>query len=73
MTEKAVKRHPHCGVPGHGPAHRFAAIDCYACMQCDEWLEEKCTDPDCEFCKRRPERPTGGENPYEATPATPFQ
>ena len=56
--EKAAKRHPHCGVEGHGPAHRFETADAYACLACDVWLEEKCTDPDCSFCKKRPARPS---------------
>lgn len=24
----------------------------------DEWCEKQCTDPDCEFCVNRPERPS---------------
>mgnify|MGYP000344529055 CR=1 FL=1 len=56
--EKAAKRHPHCGVPGHEPARRFDAIDAYACMACDVWLEAKCTDPECRFCSKRAPRPS---------------
>jgi hypothetical protein len=31
--------------------------DAYTCIQCDIWLEKRCKDPECEFCKDRPERP----------------
>ena len=26
-------------------------------VEANEWLEKKCSDPNCEFCKNRPERP----------------
>lgn len=28
------------------------------CPRCDVWLESACTDPACEFCARRPEKPS---------------
>ena len=28
-------------------------IDAHMCLYCGELLEEKCSDPDCEFCKGR--------------------
>lgn len=31
--------------------------DAYFCKQCNEWIDSKCSDPECEFCKDRPERP----------------
>ena len=31
--------------------------DSYYCPQCNEWIESKCGDESCEFCKDRPERP----------------
>lgn len=31
--------------------------DCYYCMKCHIWLEPKCDDLFCLFCKRRPARP----------------
>lgn len=36
--------------------------DAYYCESCDAWLETKCTDPDCEFCYTRPERPSEVDN-----------
>ncbi len=32
--------------------------DAYFCSFCDVWIEEKCSDMDCEFCKDRPFRPS---------------
>lgn len=31
--------------------------DALACISCNEWLEEACTDPMCSFCAGRPETP----------------
>lgn len=31
--------------------------DAYYCVECNEWLEAKCDDPDCEDCAERPDRP----------------
>ena len=31
--------------------------DSYYCPQCNEWIESKCGDESCEFCKDRPEGP----------------
>jgi hypothetical protein len=31
--------------------------DAYYCVSCNEWLEDICTDRDCEFCKIRPLTP----------------
>jgi len=33
--------------------------DSHYCEQCNEWLEDICTDRDCEFCKIRPVTPMG--------------
>lgn len=35
--------------------------DAYYCKTCKKWLEEKCTDKNCEFCASRPYRPSGEE------------
>jgi hypothetical protein len=32
--------------------------DAYYCPECDLWSEGRCGDPDCDFCNRRPERPS---------------
>lgn len=31
--------------------------DAYYCEKCNEWQERKCSDPSCEFCVNRPEKP----------------
>ncbi len=31
--------------------------DTYFCQSCNEWLESKCDDPECEYCTKRPEKP----------------
>ena len=33
----------------------FCKYDANFCPQCNNWTEKKCTDPNCEFCKDRPE------------------
>ena len=33
-------------------------FDAYYCERCDVWKEDRCSDPDCEFCKGRPEKPS---------------
>ena len=30
--------------------------DAYFCVECDAWLEIKCSDPSCRFCKGRDEK-----------------
>lgn len=31
--------------------------DAFYCELCNKWLEKKCDDPNCEFCKQRPDKP----------------
>lgn len=31
--------------------------DSFYCPKCGKWLEGKCSDPNCEFCAVRPEKP----------------
>lgn len=51
--EKFEKRHPVCEkVAEHGPASYFEQADAYACMKCDQWIDERCTSPACEYCTR---------------------
>lgn len=57
MSNVAGKIHqcPHCGRP-RGYAY-FA--DAFYCGNCDLWLSEPCEQPDCIFCEKRRERPSG--------------
>lgn len=42
-----------CGTPPVR-SERWDAVYCPSCLI---WLEKKCTDPSCEFCKDRPDNP----------------
>lgn len=37
---------------------RIEKVDAYACLKCDVWLEKLCSDPRCEFCTIRPDKPS---------------
>lgn len=42
-----------CGAP-----QVYAVLfDARLCMPCNRWLEESCDDHECDYCRRRPERP----------------
>lgn len=45
-----------CAVCNKKVAHN-ELYDCYYCKYCNLWLETKCTDSECTFCTRRPEKP----------------
>lgn len=32
-------------------------FDALFCRGCNRWIESKCSNPDCQFCARRPARP----------------
>jgi len=38
----------------------FYKYDAVCCPRCNIWTETKCNDPNCEFCKNRPESPEIG-------------
>ncbi len=44
---------PECGSPNKYSAE----YDTYYCERCNLWLEEKCNDPKCEYCNKRPDYP----------------
>ena len=33
------------------------SFDAYFCANCNEWQEEKCSDPHCYYCVQRPDYP----------------
>ncbi|MCM1506877.1 MAG: toxin-antitoxin system protein [Ruminococcus flavefaciens] len=39
------------------PLLYFYTYDAVCCISCDVWTEEKCSDPECEFCSKRPDSP----------------
>jgi hypothetical protein len=49
-----------CPMDINHPVMRSERYDKYACLVCDRWLDDrKCEDPNCCFCKDRPEKPSG--------------
>lgn len=32
-------------------------FDTYFCPRCNRWIESKCSDPTCNYCSTRPEKP----------------
>lgn len=48
-----LRNKPECD---HEDQERSEVYDSYYCVQCLEWLESKCGDPNCDFCKNRPEK-----------------
>lgn len=45
-----------CPTCGQNRVQSFR-FDTYFCRRCDVWLEPRCEDPQCTFC-RRPEKPS---------------
>lgn len=45
-----------CSVCGGRTTH-IERCDAYACLSCNRWEEDSCSDPDCEFCTKRPLTP----------------
>lgn len=41
----------------NGPVFVDKTYDAFYCEKCNVWLESKCNDPNCEYCKDRPEYP----------------
>ncbi|AYO31667.1 hypothetical protein D2962_14630 [Biomaibacter acetigenes] len=35
----------------------YDRYDAFFCAFCNIWTEGKCSDPSCQFCRNRPERP----------------
>ncbi|AOV09244.1 hypothetical protein BI350_13235 [Sporosarcina ureilytica] len=38
--------------------------DAHFCTTCDEWREETCIDPTCEYCLERPKKPSHCKEGY---------
>lgn len=53
MRPLYTKECPTCGAP----TRHDDTFDSYACDRCDKWLEGRCNDPECEFCRARPDTP----------------
>lgn len=35
----------------------YERYDAYFCPKCNKWIESKCHDASCAYCKNRPEKP----------------
>ena len=35
----------------------YEKYDAYFCPTCNQWLENTCPDPKCDFCTKRPSKP----------------
>ncbi len=35
-------------------------FDAHFCPECNEWWEQACSDPECDYCSKRPPRPLKG-------------
>lgn len=46
-----------CPVCGEAAVY-FPEFDASACLTCDRWLEAACGDAACNFCARRPPKPS---------------
>lgn len=57
----ALSMNPHYLKINHNCDHQRSyseQYDSYYCKQCDKWFENKCGEPECEFCKNRPKNPS---------------
>ena len=41
----------------HHKKLRIECYDAYFCLECKVWLEDKCGDLECRYCKDRPDIP----------------
>jgi len=66
MLYVEVRNHrPYCTL--HELSYYFEKYDSYFCPKCNRWLDEQCSDPNCEFCVNRPDIPlTTKENQNES-------
>ena len=53
---KVIKGKQYC-MKCNGEAEYHEKFDCYYCSKCNIWLESKCGDLFCLFCRKRPTRP----------------
>ena len=59
---------PYCG---NEKLYIYWKYDAVCCPCCDIWIEKACSDPNCEYCAKRPSTPSealfmeSGSNSYE--------
>ncbi len=59
-TRRRVESHE---ARGHKTAYN-EDYDTVYCVDCREWLESRCPDPLCEYCRKRPATPPRTVNPH---------
>lgn len=52
-----IKEEDECDICGKN-IYYSVVYDAYFCTFCDRWLENACEDPRCEFCSKRPKKPS---------------
>ena len=56
MENVEVRKHSlYCTI--HNKTDYSEEYDSFYCPDCNRWLDEKCADPNCEFCSVRPDKP----------------
>lgn len=55
IEKKRVPDCPQCGPDGKKAVYS-KRFDASYCPRCGIWLEETCDDPECEFCRQRPDK-----------------
>ena len=54
-----LKKHPNAFCETCGSEKLYnKKHDALYCELCNKWIEEKCSDPKCEFCQNRPKKPS---------------
>lgn len=53
QVDGTMNNHADCGAPVYN-----ADFDDLCCEKCDEWLSPKCLDPECNYCWKRPDKPS---------------
>ena len=58
LTELCIECDESIWVSGYQNNHRYVGYDAKYCRSCDTWLDSTCPDPICQYCSRRPRRPS---------------
>ena len=58
LTERCLICDQAVWVSGYENNRHHVGYDAKFCRACDTWLESTCPDPRCQYCSRRPNRPS---------------
>ena len=53
-----MKMFSECPECGRNESFMFFRFDAKCCLFCDQWISQKCSDPDCPYCAERPDTPS---------------